>query len=159
MNQNQNKIKCPSCGHEQPASSTFCGECGTKINDEANTDSLSPPYYQDDGGRFRPVYPNLSFDSPLSLIDYIIMIFVFCIPVIGLITAIVWSVAPSINTNRRNFARASLILKVIGYILGTILMISLFTFFSQFYDEFMKEFNEVYYSNFNMSVIMNFLRR
>ena len=54
---------------------------------------------------------------------YIGMMIVFGIPLVGFIFCIVWSFSRSMNLNRRNFARANLILRVIALIFSVLLLI------------------------------------
>jgi hypothetical protein len=71
-----------------------------------------PPPYQ-------PPYPNEPFrdDRPLTLGNYLVLMIVGAIPVVGLIMMLVWAFSGSSNTNRKNFARANLILTLIAVVL------------------------------------------
>ncbi len=56
--------------------------------------------------------------APLSVGDYIVMFIVFSLPLINLILALVWGFGSGINPNRKNFAKAWLILLLIGIVIG-----------------------------------------
>ena len=56
--------------------------------------------------------------APLTVGDYIVMFIVFSLPVVNLILALVWGFGAGANPNRRNFARAWLIILLIGIVLA-----------------------------------------
>jgi hypothetical protein len=56
--------------------------------------------------------------APLSVGDYIIMFIVFSLPLINLILALVWGFGSGINPNRKNFAKAWLVMLLIGILIG-----------------------------------------
>lgn len=61
--------------------------------------------------------PALAEDtSPLSVGSYLVMLIVSAIPLVGLIMMFVWGFGHS-NRNRKNFARASLILTAVGIVI------------------------------------------
>lgn len=55
---------------------------------------------------------------PLSTGDYIVMFVLFSLPVINLIIALVWGFGSGINPNRKNFAKAWLVMLLIALIAG-----------------------------------------
>lgn len=65
-------------------------------------------------------YKVRSQDEPLSIGQYLGMILLSLIPVVGLIVMIVWAASRSTNVNRKHFAGAILILKALNllFILG-----------------------------------------
>jgi hypothetical protein len=67
---------------------------------------------------YQPQIPNNL--RPLSMWEYFGYSILFCIPVIGLIFAIVFSFSNS-NINRRNFARAQFCVLIICVVIGLIL--------------------------------------
>lgn len=75
-----------------------------------------PPYQQPYPPQ--PQYPAPYEDaSPLSIGSYLVMMFVGAIPVVGLILMLVWAFGGNTNINRRNYARATLILMAVGIVL------------------------------------------
>lgn len=68
-------------------------------------------------------YEASSYYRPLSPWAYIGYSILFCLPFVGLIFIIVFSVNDA-NANRRSFARAYLYLVLIGIILGIVLFFS-----------------------------------
>ena len=61
-----------------------------------------------------------SDQSPLSVGEFILMLFLTGIPVVGFILLLVWAFSGGVNQNRKNYARATLILSIIGFVLAGI---------------------------------------
>jgi hypothetical protein len=59
-------------------------------------------------------------ESPLSVGDFLIMFILLIIPIVNLIMMFVWAFSGNGNLNRRNFARAGLIVVLIEIILTAI---------------------------------------
>lgn len=137
-NNQNNEKKCPRCGAPIDDNSLFCGECGARLN-EQKTDSNQDPksqQYQPQGNQ-NPGYPNAYQVPPmynqnyneafamqkqpekLSVGDYILMLILFQIPLVGFIMMLVWSFG-NYGINRKNFARAFLILQVIAVVIAII---------------------------------------
>lgn len=78
-----------------------------------------PPIYQQ-----QPQYPvnpqQFTDDRPLSIGDYIVMMIVGGIPLVGLIMMLVWAFGGNTNTNRKNYARAMLIIMAVGIVLSIV---------------------------------------
>ncbi len=70
--------------------------------------------------------------SPLSAGDYVVMFILFCLPVVNLVLALVWGFGSSVNLNRRNFAKAFLILWLVMLILGILSGLVMGLVFRQF---------------------------
>ncbi|MDF2156899.1 hypothetical protein [Algoriphagus sp. CAU 1675] len=73
---------------------------------------------------------------PLSLGDWVINVIVTKIPLIGFIMLIVWAVDNNTEPSKANWAKAELIVKLIGFAIG-IIIISIIGFgvFANFADE------------------------
>lgn len=56
----------------------------------------------------------------LSVGQYIGMFLLLCIPLLNIVLLFVWSFGSSVDLNKRNFARAALIMVAIGVIVGAI---------------------------------------
>ncbi|GBU26505.1 hypothetical protein R84B8_00015 [Treponema sp. R8-4-B8] len=56
--------------------------------------------------------------SVMRTIDFVIASIIMCIPVVGLVVYIIWACGGCENLNRRNFARAMLILLAVGLVLS-----------------------------------------
>ena len=66
---------------------------------------------------------------PLGVGDYIIMMIVSGIPFVGFIMLLVWAFGSQTNPNKKNWARAILILMLLGIILSIILSSTLIALF------------------------------
>lgn len=94
-------------------------------NDQPGNLPKQEPYYPPP---YQSPYPNepLRDDRPLTIGNYLVLMIVGAIPVVGLIMMLVWAFSGNSNTNRKNYARANLILMliiaVIGLIFGTSIM-------------------------------------
>ncbi len=73
---------------------------------------------------------------PTSLGDWIISVIIRRIPLIGLIMLIVWAVDKNTEPNKANWAKAELIVKLIGFLI-VIIFISIIGigFFTNFADQ------------------------
>ncbi len=78
-----------------------------------------------------PVIPRQKAD-PLSVGDYIVIFILFSLPVVNLVLAIVWSFTEGVNPNRKNFARAYLLLWAIFLVIFIITGILVSLVFGQF---------------------------
>lgn len=136
---------CKKCGGTVGQQDQFCIHCGTPLEKEP----LREERRNDDRAEV------------LSMGDYLLMLILLAIPVVNFIVGILWIVNKSGNPNRRNFAKAWMILAVIGTILSGILAYGLFQFIvmdhyvdihhhmeysipeEMFMEEFLMELNEV----------------
>ena len=111
---NGNPVKtCPRCGKALPANAQFCGECGFRFSAEGQ----GKPYTV-------PVQPMMTADTaPLKTTDYLVLILLSSIPVVGLILLLVWALSTTENVNRRNFCRAQLIWMGISVAVSILFMI------------------------------------
>lgn len=71
-----------------------------------------------------------SEQNVMGLGDWVLTVFISFLPLIGLIMLIVWSLSSQINPNKRNWARATLIIYLILTVLYLIFMILFFGAFA-----------------------------
>ncbi len=81
------------------------------------TVQMPPPPVYTGGPTPYSFYAQRTNSEPLSIGQYIGMILLTLIPVVGLIVMIVWAASRNINPNRRHFAGAVLILKALNLLL------------------------------------------
>lgn len=96
---------CKKCGGAVKMEDQYCMHCGMPLEKE-------------------PIYEEKQDENKaeiLSMWDYLLMLILLAIPVVNIIVCILWIVGKSGNPNRRNFAKAWLILAVVGTILSGIL--------------------------------------
>ncbi len=134
---------CENCGSKLPEGAKFCGGCGAKTEpiQPSNTAAAAPaparpvppppaytpsvqtaPSYQQAyvHQQQNPAYSGQSGCEPLRVGQYIGMFLLMCVPILSIILLFMWSFGSSVNPNKKNFARAMLILAAIGIILGII---------------------------------------
>lgn len=155
--------KCKHCGALLSEKAKFCFECGTLIAgnkqdedkpviaslkdgevSESKTDTSikndqlmnTPSVLKNDPYVTPP--PSDSKYAYMSIWGYVGMMILFSLPVIGFILAIIWACA-SKNINRRNYARAVLVLLAITIILSVVISV---VGFLLLYDDIM----ELYHS-------------
>jgi len=64
----------------------------------------------------QPVSP-IYKEEPLSVGEWALTLILMYIPIVGLIMSIIWACGAGDNRGRRNFARASLIIRLVAFIL------------------------------------------
>ena len=123
---------CKNCGKNLPDGVKFCNGCGAKTEaaQAAYTASQPPAYMPPTQAApvqqtYAPPSAPASYfpqpgTEPLRVIQYIGMFLLMSIPLVGIIMLFVWSFGGSVNLNKKNFARAMLILSAIGLILSII---------------------------------------
>ena len=127
---------CEKCGSKLPENAEFCGSCGAKtesvqpaaVHDQPAPPPPPPPPVQAPQSYTPPAQaaPSQSYTAPaqapvhsgqresetLSIGNYICMFLLMCIPLVGIILLFVWAFGDR-NWNRKNFARAMLIMSAI----------------------------------------------
>ena len=66
---------------------------------------------------------NLSNDQTVSMGDWILTMILSGIPIVGIIMLFVWAFGGGAKLSKQNYARAVLLLAVIGFVIGTIFTI------------------------------------
>ncbi len=116
--------KCGSCGAMVPDDKKFCTECGAAVLTEPvkSEETMNSTVKGTSPQINRRTLASGPFE-PISTKGYIGIMLIMCIPIVGQIIMIVWALGGCRKINKRNFARACVILMIIG------LVISLFTGF------------------------------
>lgn len=117
---------CRSCGSTMDDGAQFCRACGAS----QNTSSAPGPYvapYQQPASAAAPAYYGAPavMAPPLSIGDYIVMLIVSGIPFVGFVMLLVWALGSQTNPNKKNWARAMLIMMLIGIVLAILLSATL----------------------------------
>ena len=132
---------CENCGNKLPDGAKFCGGCGAKTEPAqpaytaadapaparpvpppayAPTAQTAPSYQQTYAPQQPTAYSGRGGSDPLRVGQYIGMLLLMCVPILNIILLFMWSFGGSVNLNKKNFARASLILGAIGLILSIV---------------------------------------
>ena len=94
---------CTECGAAMEDDRPFCPNCGKAVNGN-NGSYFSEPVSQS------------NLEEPMSLGNWVITLLITYIPVVGFIMTIVWALTAS-NTSKKNYARATLLFMIIGFVL------------------------------------------
>lgn len=104
---------CKKCGGTVKAEDQFCMHCGMPLEKE------------------EPVREERREENQaevLSMGDYLLMFIILAIPVVNFIVCILWIISAGSSPNKRNFAKAWMVIAVIGTILSGLLAFGAFQF-------------------------------
>lgn len=106
---------CKNCGKNIPDDSAVCSFCGDTIAKGPSANQTTYGYHEQD-------------TTPLSVGSYLIMWLVMAIPIANIIMLCIWAFGDSTtNINKKNFAKAQLIVMAITAVLVIALWSSLFS--------------------------------
>ncbi len=120
---------CKQCGAPLEAGNKFCMTCGTP-SDEPTVETVYQQQPQQTGKKQKKakvvyVDPNApgpdSPYEPITTKGYIGISLLMMIPIIGQILMIVWALGGCRKINKKNFARAMLIMMLIGLVISFII--------------------------------------
>ncbi len=144
---------CKNCGRTAKMEDHFCMDCGAPLEKEKWVDMESAEKQEE------KVQEKKS--DILSMGDYLLILILMAIPVVNFIVCLFWILGKNGNPNRRNFAKAWMVLAVVGTIISGILSFGMFQFLmmdhyvdwekqieyripeEQFIDDFLTELSEV----------------
>ncbi len=130
---------CPNCNAQIPDNKKFCTECGTSMADVQPVRQPAQPAYT--APQPQPVYtrpqqpvytqrpPVYNGDTepdkdskyaPITTKGFLGIMLLMCIPVIGQILLIIWAIGAK-KVNKRNMARACLIMTAVVLVLSLVL--------------------------------------
>ena len=122
---------CDNCGTNLPDGTKFCASCGAKIEPQSNSPSVAAqqappayaPAYQPQAAppqAYAPPQPttyagqpHYGGAEPLSVGQYVGTFLLMCVPILNIILLFVWGFGSAANLNKKNFARAILIIFII----------------------------------------------
>lgn len=73
-----------------------------------------------------------SLTEPLTMGQYLLMYIILAIPLVNLVMLFIWAFGSSTNLNKKNFARASLIIMAAGIVLSIVFSSIFAAIFSAF---------------------------
>ena len=138
---------CKKCGGAVKMEDSFCMHCGMPLEKEETF-------------KEETIKENEKKADVLSVWDYLLMLILLAIPVVNIIVCIFWIIGKNGSPNRKNFAKAWMILAVVGTILSGVLTFAMTQFLmdpiveweqhieysipeEQFVDDFLSDLNEV----------------
>jgi uncharacterized membrane protein YvbJ len=110
---------CESCGNPLPDDAKFCTVCGAKT-DHASEGRAQPAYTAppiQQPAMQSAAAPMAASSAPMSVGQFIGMFLLLCIPIVNIILLFIWAFGSSTNLNKKNYARATLILMAISVVL------------------------------------------
>lgn len=134
----ENKF-CSNCGKQLEEGLTICEDCAIEINQQQQQQpkkesEFQQQVYNTQTNYNRPNYqqPYGGFDTekPISVGQYMGIILLRFVPIVGLILYIIWAFSSDININKRNLCRAFLLLPLIliaVYIIIVIIITAILT--------------------------------
>lgn len=152
---------CTNCGATLDDDKKFCNQCGASV-DEAPAGAAAPPPQAAPQSQTAPVYaqtatatmppsqsayqPAAAYGGdmapakgskyePITTGGYIGIMLLMCIPIVGQILMIVWALGGCRKINKRNLARASLIMMVVALVISFILGLVLKSLFGKVVDQ------------------------
>jgi hypothetical protein len=109
---------CGNCGTTIQNGTKFCPSCGA-INTPPQPQYAQAPYQnvpppvQQYAPPQQQYYQNMVDNSPMSVGQYILTFILSGIPIVGFILLLMWAFGSSTNINKKNYARAVLIMGII----------------------------------------------
>lgn len=138
---------CKNCNHEIDNGAMFCTYCGTPVEQDndygANQSKYGNQYQSYNNGynqqyntqyqqtyNSQPVPPvappyGTPDTQPVSIGGWIGVMLLTCLPIVNLIMLFVWAFSSSTKKSLKNYARAALILALIGVVLVVVVSIIL----------------------------------
>jgi len=134
---------CANCGRNLPSNARFCDGCGNTVDEQAAAAPrpYTPPSAPVQAPPRQEMYPSQSqahrtfgnTDAVMTVGGYIGMMLLTAIPLVGFILLLVWAFGSSVNRNKKNLARAILILGVIGFVISILFGSILGSMFSRLF--------------------------
>jgi len=157
---------CTGCGNALNENSQFCTNCGkpsipaAPAQPQAQPQPQPQPRYAAPNQGYAPPNPGYAppnqgyapqpqyyqpprLDAPLSVVQYIGMFLLAALPVAGFILLLMWAFGDGTNINKKNYARAILIISLIGIGLAIIFSIFFAAIFIQLFNNL--KFDRTYY--------------
>lgn len=114
---------CKACGSEIAANAVVCPKCGAAAGMGGNQAAPGAGYVPQRPQYAPPTYQGANQSSVVSVGQWIGTMIITAIPLVGFIMLLVWAFSGDTNPSKKNYARAALILGIIGGILFAIISI------------------------------------
>ena len=108
---------CPNCYVGIDPEDKVCSNCGAELKPAASEYKNA---FENEPERPEPLQPASAGPVPkiMGLGEWLLTLFLVCIPIVNLIMLIYWSAANDIDPNKKNYARAQLIIMAIGVVIS-----------------------------------------
>lgn len=118
---------CRYCGTNNADHAKYCTNCGSPLSAQPQREESKPYARQSEQQQREPDYMQREPEQEYvqSQGQWVLDTFLICIPIVGLILLIVWSVTDQPDLSKQRWARASLIWAIIG-IVATMVIGALF---------------------------------
>jgi len=117
---------CENCGKQIPDNSAFCTHCGAKQLITAappqTVNKVQPSQPVRSSSPSSPAQANGGVDL-ITMGQYLIMFLIMCIPIAGIVMLFIWAFSSETGPNKKNFARAYLVMMAIA--VGVSILISI----------------------------------
>ena len=123
-------MNCPKCGAEMADDLAFCTDCGAKLTQDAvaAAPAAEPAAAPKDAAPAadKPQQPEKPKNGkePYGTLRFLGSLLLLLIPVLNVVLIFRWAFAWGVNINKRNFARAVLILYGICIVVAIVLAIA-----------------------------------
>ena len=104
-------MNCPTCGKSITENDTYCKNCGAPLSAKQRAFST---------------LPQTKKIRMLKISDYILMFLISLIPIVNIITFIIWCASSKTNVNKKNYAAATLIITACIIVLCLIALVCLY---------------------------------
>ena len=138
-------MNCEKCASPLAEGNSYCEKCGasasTTQQESPAAQATEPPVMSPPPINSQPAYAPYSYApysntmqqgaEPLSVGQYIGMFLLLIIPIVNLVLLFVWGFGSGVNPNKRNFARAYLIIMAIGTVLSFVFIGAILSILSE----------------------------
>jgi len=124
---------CQSCGAAMDEGARFCKTCGTN---QSAYQSMPAGSQQSTSGYTHYAQPASApsvGNEPLSVGQYVGMMLLSGLPLVGLILLLIWAFGSEANINKRNYARAVLIIALIAIAVGVVFGVAMAGFMASMF--------------------------
>ncbi|HBL84796.1 MAG: hypothetical protein A2Y17_01605 [Clostridiales bacterium GWF2_38_85] len=128
---------CKKCGTQMDDNAKFCPSCGA-VNGAQSQQTYAPSQQT-----YAPPQPQMQYNmmnqylsTPLSMGQYLGMMFLQLIPLVGFILLLMWAFGSNVNVNKKNYARAILIYGIIIGIITAIFSTFIITAVVEIFSEY-----------------------
>ncbi|MDR0843506.1 MAG: zinc ribbon domain-containing protein [Acidobacteriota bacterium] len=152
---------CTKCGENVAEGVKFCTGCGNPMTAATPATPVTPAFQQSappppprqpapapapavaPAPTYAPAPAYAPLDGRSAVVgtwSWIGTFILLAIPLVGLVFCIVWAFGGGVNLNRRNLARACLILTVVGIVVSILLSVMMGAAFSSILGPYMQQF-------------------